>query len=268
MIKNYLLSLGLYALLLPWTAVVQALDAAEQRGLEIAREADRRDQGWGDSSTSMEMILRSKEGETASRALTVKVKEGQPAVEEGDRSLIVFNSPKDQKGTALLTYSYCTRSDEQWLYLPALKRVKKIASDNKSGPFVGSEFAFEDFSDQEVEKYRYRYLRDEPFNGIDCFVMERYPLDSNSGYSRELVWIDQAHYRIHKVDYYDRKQTLLKTLSVSGYQQYNGKYWRADLSEMVNHQNGRSTSLKAADYRFSQGLSDDEFSQNSLQRAR
>lgn len=268
MIKKALLSFGFYALLLTGSAGVLAEESAEQRGLAIAREADRRDQGWVDSSVSMEMTLRSKDGDTASRALSIKIKEGQPGVEEGDRSLIVFNSPKDQKGTALLTYSYRTKSDEQWLYLPALKRVKKIASDNKSGPFVGSEFAFEDFSDQEVEKYKYRYLRDEAFNSIPCFVLERYPVDSNSGYSRELVWIDQQHYRVHKVDYYDRKAALLKTLNISGYKEYNGKYWRANVSEMVNHQNGKSTLLQSSDYHFSQGLGDEEFSQNSLQRAR
>ncbi len=95
--------------------------------------------------------------------------------------------------------------------LPALKRVKRISSRNKSGPFMGSEFAFEDLGSQEVAKYTYKWLHDEEYNSLDCFVLERRPAYEHSGYTRQEVWVDKAEYRIQKVKYYDRKNSLLKT---------------------------------------------------------
>ena len=92
---------------------------------------------------------------------------------DGDKNIMVFDRPRDLKGTAILTFTHKTTPDEQWLYLPALKRVKRISSADKSGPFMGSEFAYEDLSSQEVEKYVYRYLRDESLEGELCFVVER-----------------------------------------------------------------------------------------------
>ena len=131
---------------------------------------------------------------------------------DGDKSLIIFEKPRDVKGTATLTFTHKEGSDDQWLYLPAIKRVKRISSNNKSGPFMGSEFAYEDLSSQEVEKYNYKHLRDETFDGKDCYVVERIPMDKYSGYTKQVAWIDKAEYRALKIDFYDRKKSLLKTL--------------------------------------------------------
>ncbi len=238
---------------------------AEEQGLAIAREADRRDLGFGDFTARMEMILRNRQGEESTRRLRISTLEMK---DDGDKSLSVFDEPADVKGTALLTFTHKKGEDDQWLYLPALKRVKRIASSNKSGPFMGSEYAYEDVSSQEVEKYTYKYLRDEPCDDKTCFVIERYPVDKNSGYTRQTVWFDQAEYRPWKIDYYDRKDSLLKTLVWRGYRQYLGKYWRADEMFMQNHQNGKSTVLKWQDYKFHAGLKEGDFSEASLSRAR
>jgi Outer membrane lipoprotein-sorting protein len=158
--------------------------------------------------------------------------------------------------------------DDQWLFLPALKRVKRIASDNKSGPFMGSEFAYEDITSQEVEKYKYKYLKDETLDGQDCHVIERYPVDPKSGYTRQVVWIDKREFRNHRIDYFDRKDALLKTLVFRGYQQYLDRYWRSDEMHMVNHQNGKETRLIFDDYRFRPGLTERDFDRASLERAK
>ena len=100
------------------------------------------------------------------------------------------------------------------LYLPALKRVKRISSSNRSGSFMGSEFAYEDMSAQEVERFTYRYLRDEPCGDLTCTVSERIPVDRKSGYRRQLVWHDRDELRVRKVEYYDRKDAHLKTLTL------------------------------------------------------
>jgi outer membrane lipoprotein-sorting protein len=237
----------------------------EERGLEIAREADRRDMGFNDSRAKMVMLLRNRQGDESTRYIRVRTLEQH---NDGDKSLTIFDRPADVKGTAFLSFTHVTGPDDQWLYLPALKRVKRISSNNKSGPFMGSEFAYEDMSSQEVEKYTYKYLRDEPCGELTCFVVERYPVDKYSGYTRQVVWIDQDEYRAQKIDFYDRKNSLLKTLELSDYHQYLDKHWRAHRMFMQNHQTGKSTLLTWSDYEFKTGLTDRDFDRNSLKRAR
>ena len=259
--KNIIGSLFLLSCLSPFMALAD--DAA--RGLEIATEADVRDTGFIDSVAKMKMELKNKQGQTSVREVRVKTLEVEG---DGDKGLSIFDTPADIKGTASLTYSHALKPDEQWLYLPALKRVKRISSKNKSGPFMGSEFAYEDISSQEIEKYTYKYIKDETLNGIDCFVVERYPAYKHSGYTRQVAWINKQEYRPEKIDFYDRKNTLLKTLNYSGYQQYLNKFWRADVMHMINHQTGKSTTLSWKDYQFKTGLTKKDFSRNSLKRAK
>jgi outer membrane lipoprotein-sorting protein len=237
----------------------------EQRGLEIAQEIERRDTGFHDFEASMTMLLRNRHGEESLRNMRNKTLEVET---DGDKTLIIFDEPRDIKGTALLSFSHKVGDDDQWLYLPALKRVKRIASRNKSGPFMGSEFAYEDITSQEVEKYTYKYLGEESFEGKPTFLIERDPVDPNSGYTRQQVWVDQERYIPLKIDYYDRKNALLKTLVFRGYQQYLGQYWRADQMYMENHQTGKSTLLSWQKYNFHAGLDEGDFNKNSLKRAR
>ena len=126
------------------------------------------------------MTLRNKHGETSSRDLSLRTLEvNKPGL--GDRSLTVFHKPRDIEGTAFLSHTKILDPDDQWLFLPALKRVKRISSRNKSGPFVGSEFAYEDLVSQEVERYTYKWLRDEACGALTCHVTERYPVYAHSG---------------------------------------------------------------------------------------
>ena len=253
--------LGLLILLsLPLSAHA---DSAAERGLAIAQEAERRDTGFHDSTASMQMILANKQGDTSTRYIRVRTLE---QLDDGDKSLVTFDEPADVKGTNFLSFTHKTGPDDQWLYLPALKRVKRISSRNKSGPFMGSEFAYEDISSQDLEKYTYKYLRDETYEGMECFVIERDPVDKYSGYTRQVVWIDKKEYRPQKIVFYDRKNAKLKTLTYSGYRQYLDKYWRADEMFMQNHQTGKSTRLIWEDYRFKTGLTDSDFNRNTLKR--
>lgn len=244
-----------------------AAQTAEEKGLEIAQEIDRRDLGWGDSTVQMKMVLRNRNGDASTRELRLKTLEiTEPGF--GDRSLLIFDQPRDIEGTAFLSHTRVSEPDDQWLYLPALKRVKRISSANKSGPFVGSEFAYEDLLSQEVDKYEYKWLRDEPCGDLECFVFERYPVYKNSGYTKHVVWVDTEEYRIARIDFYDRKESLLKTLVMTDYQQYLDTYWRAGTLEMENLQTGKSTSLVFDGYEFKIGLNDSDFASNRLKRVR
>lgn len=239
-------------------------ETPEEKGLAIAKEADLRDTGWGDSKANMVMTLRNKQGDESVRQVRNKSMEVSG---DGDKGLSIFDEPADVKGTAMLTWSHALEPDDQWLYLPALKRVKRISSKNKSGPFMGSEFAYEDIASQEVAKYTYKYLRDETLNGLDCFVSERYPAYEHSGYTRQVVWIDKEHYRPQQIVFYDRKNAELKTLTFKDYHQYLDKYWRAHSMFMENHQTGKTTLLEWKDYEFGNGFTDRDFDNNTLKRA-
>lgn len=236
-----------------------------EKGMRIAVESDRRNNDFGDSIVDLTMQIASSQDNYISREMRQMNLE---VAGDGDKSIMVFDRPRDLKGAAILTFSHKTEADEQWLYLPALKRVKRISSADKSGPFMGSEFAFEDLSSQEVEKYSYKYLRDESINGELSYVVERIPADKYSGYSRQVTWVDQAEYRLQRVDYYDRKDTLLKTMVAADYQKYLNQFWRPGTLTMSNHQTGKSTTLKFDNYQFRTGLQDSDFSPSAISRVR
>ena len=239
----------------------------EEKGFEIAARSDRSDRGFKDSEVRLKMILRNAAGQQTGRTLFIRTLE-VPDETVGDKSLVVFDSPPDIDGTALLSHAKIFQPDDQWLYLPALKRVKRISSVNKSGPFVGSEFAFEDFTALELNKFNYRYLRSEACGALNCDVVERYPRYQYSGYTKQITWVDQEAYQVRKVTFYDRRGDLLKTLTLDDYVQFDGKYWRSLRLSMLNHQTGKSTILEYADYRFGTGLRDRDFTKSALRRSR
>ncbi|GAA0857980.1 outer membrane lipoprotein-sorting protein [Aliiglaciecola litoralis] len=238
---------------------------AEQKGLEIAKERKVRDLGWQDSVAELTMILRNSQGQQTERRMRTKALE---VLNDGDKALTIFDEPRDVQGTAFLNFSHAIIPDDQWIYLPALKRVKRIASRNKSGPFMGSEFAYEDMTTFEVEKFTFKYLGEETYKDRPMFIVDQYPVDEYSGYSRQKVWIDQERYIPYKIEFYDKKKSLLKTLEFDEYTQYLDKYWRPLRSEMFNEQNGKSTELITHSIEFKTGLEDGDFDKNSLKRAR
>lgn len=257
--KSTSILLSLLALL---SLPVQA-QTVEEKGLEIAKAARAYDRGFADFTADMVMELKTKTGNTSTRNIRIKTKEVEG---DGDKSLSIFDEPNDVKGTAMLTYSHGLDPDDQWLYLPALKKVKRINSRNKSGPFMGSTFAFEDLGSQEIEKYTYKLLGEEACGELQCYVIERFPAYKHSGYTRQVAWLDKEAYRIIKVEYYDRKKALLKTLTTGDFQQFLGHYWRPGVMNMVNHQNGKSTKLEWKNYQFQTGLSDRDFRSQALKR--
>lgn len=248
-------------------------EVAAQKGREIAIEIDKRDQGFLDSSAAVEMVLINKSGDETLRELTFKRLESQ---EGADKSLIRFGFPADIKGTALLTHPKLNDSDDQWLYLPSLNRVKRISSRNKSGAFVGSEFSFEDMTDKVVDDFTYQYIASKPCidsnpsfdkNAL-CDVIDRFPVDTTSGYTKQRVWVGQPHRRIVRIDFYDRKQAHLKTMMAKNFSLFADKYWRPLNVEMTNLQTQRKTQLNYSSIEFQQGLSDNELSRRALQRGR
>jgi len=240
-------------------------ETAEQKGLKIAQDAKAYDKGYGDFTANMKMTLSSKNGDVSVRNIRIKTLEVQ---NDGDKSMSIFDQPADVKGTAMLTWSHGLKSDDQWLFLPAIKRVKRINSRNKSGPFMGSEFAFEDLGSQETEKYNYKFLAEEPCGDWQCYKIERTPAYKYSGYTKQVAWIDKEAYRLAKVDFYDRKSEKMKTLIAENFNQYLGHYYRPGKMTMTNHFNGKVTVLEWQNYAFKTGLKDRDFKSQALKRIR
>lgn len=237
------------------------------KGFDIAARSDRSDRGFGDSEAEMTMVLRNAAGEEASRSMRFTTLE-IPDESVGDKSLVLFSTPRDIEGTALLSHAKMLDPDDQWLYLPALKRVKRISSRNKSGPFVGSEFAFEDFTASELNKFSYTYLQQEACGELLCDVVERIPRYENSGYTKQLAWVDTTDYQIRKIEFYDRRGSLLKELKFEDYRKYGDSYWRSHRLIMRNLQTNKSTDLVYGEYTFGVGLTDNDFVKGRLARLR
>ncbi len=239
--------------------------SAEEAGLRIATEARDRQRGYGNFTASMTMTLRTKQGRESQRNVRLKVIEVEG---DGERTLFIFDRPADVKGTAFLIHAHKDKSDQQWLYLPALKRVKGISSSNQSGSFMGSEFSYEDLGTTEVEKYSHRYLRTEQCGDFSCFVTERIPTNKDSGYSKQLVWLDQEELRTIKIEYYDRREAHLKTMTIDGYQKYLDRYWRSSQIKMVNHLTKKETDLEWSDYVFGADINSRDFTKTALKRVK
>lgn len=236
-----------------------------ERGLAIAREMNARDRGYGDYTATMRMVLVDTSGRETVRALRTRTLEGNG---DGDKLLAVFDSPADVRGTVFLSHTHAERADDQWLYLPALKRVKRIAPANRTSPFMGSDFSYEDLASAEVEKYGYAYRGEEMLAGEPRFLLERIPVDAESGYSRQLVWVDKDRFVPLQIEFYDHRGEKLKTLQLREYRQYLGRYWRAHEARMENHESGKSTVLRWSDVRFRQGQNEQDFLPASMARAR
>ncbi len=241
-------------------------DAPDAKGLAIATEADRRDQGFKDSESQISMVLRNAQGQESRRGLRIRILE-VPESDGGDKSLVVFDAPRDIAGTALLSFAKGIEPDDQWLYLPDLGRVKRISGSNRSGPFMGSEFAYEDLAAPELIKYSYTYVGQEACGDLTCYMIERRPQYKDSGYKRQIVWLDTEHFRPAKVDFYDRRDELMKTLVYTDYKLY-GTFWRAHSMVMTNKRTGKSTALLISTYRFDSGFKDADFSTGTLKRIR
>ena len=211
-------------------------------GKEIFLMADKLNIGYEDQKSLCEMILIDSNGNKVKRVMSIIEMEGRNG--RGNRTLVTFIKPEDIRNTKLLTFENKSGPDDQWLFLPGSKRIKRISSDNKSGSFMGSEFSYSDLGNREVEKYRYKYLNKEKLEGVETFVIERYPLDDNMGYSKIISWVRTDSYQIIKSDFYDRKGEHLKTLFFKDFKKYHGKYWRAGLLEMHNVQTARKTILR------------------------
>ena len=231
-----------------------------ESSLEIAKKSYDVMSGYKSSISQTTMILQNSDGATNTRKLEIKKLEN----ENGDKSLINFLYPTDIKDTKLLSYEVLGGDDEQWLYLPAIKRLKRISSQNKSGSFMASEFSYEDISAQNYKNYTYdEKIENSTKNGKQCLKITRIPKDVNSGYSKQIIWIDKATYLATFGEYYDKQNRLLKEVSFLEYQKIQNIY-RIKKISMFNVQTKKSSILSWDEDKIKQSLDENDFTQRVL----
>lgn len=236
--------------------------AAEDRGLTIMVEQRRINGGYRDELVLYRMILVNAKGDRSERSLELRTLEGP---ETGDKTLLIFKDPPDVRGTTLLTHENRAGDDDQWLYLPALRRSRRIGSSNKSSSFVGSELAYEDLAPNEVTKHQYKYLREEILDGVPVWVIESTPRFKDSGYSRRELFVRQDNHQMARMNCYDRKGQLLKVGRWNGWWKVLDKRWRARSLRIENIQTGKSTILDVIDVKLGNGYSPSDFSARALE---
>jgi len=230
--------------------------------IDVAKKNDEVTNGFESSQANMTMILINARDQKTIRKMSSKTLEG----ENGNMSLMVFLTPADVKGTKMLTHEHINKDDDQWMFLPALKRVKRISSRNKSGSFMGSEFSYEDTANNSWKKYTYEDdLQELMIDGKKYYKGTRIPKDKNSGYSKQITYIDTNTYLTYKVEYYDRKKELLKTAIFSNWNNINNVYVLGKII-MTNRQNSKKTILQWDNQKIKVGLSKKDFTKRKLKR--
>ena len=237
-------------------------ETPSEKGYRLAVENDAYNSGYLAQKSEMQMILVDSYGKTTERKMISIEKEGTT---DGDLSLFEFIWPLDVKGVKLLTHSHIKPNvnDDQWLYLPALGRIKRINSRNQTGSFQGSEFSYEDIAANEIEKFTYQFIRDDIIASKNVWVTERYSVNKKSGYSKQVTYVDKMSRLPLKIEYFDRKGDLLKIATFSEFKQYK-QIWFFDVIDMINVQTRKSSKLVWKKRITHLNLSDAEFSKDVL----
>ncbi len=189
-----------------------------------------------------------------------------------EKKLSRFLSPADVKNTGFMTYDYEKKDDDMWMFMPSLRKTRRIISSEKSKSFMGSEFAYGDMNIPILDNYTYKMLKEEKNSGVDCWVIESTPVNEDiadeDGYSRKVAWIGKVDFTIRQAMYYDLDGELLKQLTASDIKLIDPKKkrYRPMMMEMVNKQNGRRSTMKIDKIQLSDSVKDEYFTSRYLER--
>ncbi|MBU8893781.1 MAG: outer membrane lipoprotein-sorting protein [Bacteroidales bacterium] len=230
-------------------------------GKQIVEKAYNRPTG-DDQTSDLTMTLINKSGNQRVR----KIKQFTKDLGEVEKSIMFFLSPADVKNTSFMSWSYDSdKSDDQWIYLPALKKTKRISSDSKSDYFMGSDFTYDDLGDRKLEDDTHKLLREETIEDKECYVVESVSKDEDYMYTKTITWIIKDNFIGLKKEFYDEDEDLLKILSIKKYEEISGLLIITN-SEMKNVQKNHKTSMVLNNVQVNIGISVSKFTERMMMR--
>lgn len=236
---------------------------------EIVHKVDTRDDG-DDAISTMRMVLIDKNGDQRVRSMKKYAKD----FGEDTYSAIFFLAPSDIKNTAFLTYDYDdnTKDDDQWLYLPALKKSKRIASSDKSASFMGSDFTYSDMTSREIEDYDYKIAKESKVEDKKVWIIESVPKTQKTidetGYTKSYMFVRQDNFVVIRALHFMADGGKKKYMDVKKLERIDG-IWTATEIEMKTKkgkQTLHATLLQFDDVKYGQDLSDDFFTVRQIEK--
>lgn len=251
-------------LLIFWMLSVPSIAVAAMTGKEVMEEQNRR-QGVDTESTTEILLLVDKSGHKEKRVMKRYAKKMQNDL---NRFLVVFLKPAAVKGTALLTWEQEGRDNDQWMFLPAQKKTKRIAKGSKKSYFMGTDFTYEDMEPEDIDNFTYTILRSEEIRKKDCWIIEAVPANKKkkleSSYAKRTLWVTKDTYFTLKIDFFDRQNHLIKTLSNHSVVNVQGTVWRPNKVLMNNIKKKHKTLVGIKSRKIDQVISKDLFTERYL----
>jgi len=259
--KTFKLKAILVALILTGGFSAQTI-AQELSGRDIIEKVYNRPTG-DDQTSNLTMTLVNKSGSERVR----KIKQFTKDFGDVEKSIMFFQSPADVKNTSFMSWTYDAenKSDDQWIYLPAIKKTKRISSDSKSDYFMGSDFTYDDLGDRKLDADTHKRLEDATIDGVDYYVVESIAKDEDYMYSKTKTWIRKDNYIGLKKEFYNEDGELFKILHVKKFEEIDG-IWVITSSEMENTERNHRTSMVLDQVKINTGIPASRFSERMMTR--
>ncbi len=250
------------ALVLILWMVPGMLNAQNLSGKEIMEKVYNRDEGE-DQKAELSMTLINSRGDKRIRELKQFYKD----YGNEEKKIMFFLSPADVRNTSFMNWSYDdpSKEDDQWIYLPALRKVKRISSSNKDDYFMGSDFTYDDLGERHPDEDNHKLLRTEKLNGEECYVVQSTPKESGYMYSKVVTWVIKDKWIGLKKEFYDEDGDFLKTLTVKKYDKVQG-FWMILHTKMKNDQKDHRTIMQFKNLEINTGISDSYFTERRMSR--
>ncbi len=255
---NYKVSMFLLVMVLTVSAFAQE----KLTGLQVIEKVYNRPTG-DDMEANLTMTLVNSRGEERVR----EIKQYLRDFGKVEKKIMFFIKPADVRNTSFMNWSYDdeNKDDDQWIYLPALKKVKRISSDSKSDYFMGSDFTYDDLGDRKPTDDTHKILREEKLNGEDCYVIESTPKDEEYMYSKTVTWVVKDKWIGLKKEFYDEDGDFLKTLNIEKYDKIKG-FWIILKTKMVNKQKNHQTVMDLSNVKINVGIPKNKFTERMMKR--
>ena len=236
--------------------------AQDLSGLDVIQKVYDRPTG-NDMTGNLIMTIENSRGNQRVR----KIKQFVKTVKNGEKKIMYFLSPADVKNTSFMTWSYddASKSDDQWIYLPALKKVKRISSDSKGDYFMGSDFTYDDLGDRHPLDDTHTILREESIKGKETIVIESVPKDEEYMYARTVTWVVKDSWIGLKKEFYDEDDELLKILTVDDQQSFKDVIILTKV-KMKNVQRNQFTIMEFSDVQIDTGIPNNKFTERMMKR--